>query len=95
MMVKFLFYLMFLLGIFKFLSIRNHLLMILLCMEFIMLSLFMIFFFNLGFIFSEAYILGVFMVFMVCEGVIGLSFLVSMIRVYGNDYFQSMSILSC
>nr|YP_010758041.1 NADH dehydrogenase subunit 4L [Chimarra sadayu]WEU80046.1 NADH dehydrogenase subunit 4L [Chimarra sadayu] len=95
MMIKFIFYFMFLMGVFKFLSIRDHLLMILLCMEFIMLSLFMYFFLNLSFMNSEIYILSIFMVFMVCEGVIGLSFLVSMIRAYGNDYFQSISVLSC
>jgi NADH-ubiquinone oxidoreductase chain 4L len=30
-----------------------------------------------------------FLVFSVCEGALGLSILVSMIRGFGNDYFQS------
>nr|AJF48482.1 NADH dehydrogenase subunit 4L [Sweltsa longistyla] len=36
-----------------------------------------------------------FLTFSVCEGALGLSILVSMIRTHGNDYFQSFSILQC
>nr|YP_010953295.1 NADH dehydrogenase subunit 4L [Psilochorema bidens]WMQ76553.1 NADH dehydrogenase subunit 4L [Psilochorema bidens] len=84
---------MFLVGNFIFISNYKHLLIILLSLEFIMLSLFFFFFlwclcFNM-----ELYFLMLFLVLSVCEGVLVLSILVSMIRTHGNDYFYSISIL--
>lgn len=86
-------YLIFFLGILVFISNQKHLLSILLRLEFIVLSLFIliIFFFNL-FIF-ESYFSIIFLIFRVCEGALGLSVLVSLVRTHGNDYFQSLSIL--
>nr|UOU85015.1 NADH dehydrogenase subunit 4L [Ephemera danica] len=86
---------LFMLGIFVFISSRKHLLATLLSLEFIVLSLYMFLFsylLNLG---SELYFSMVFLTFAVCEGALGLSVLVSMIRTHGNDYFQSFSILQC
>lgn len=45
------------------------------------------------FIDYDIYILIVFLVFSVCEGSLGLSILVSIIRSHGNDYFQRFRIL--
>jgi NADH-ubiquinone oxidoreductase chain 4L len=86
-------YLLFFLGILVFISNQKHLLSILLSLEFIVLRLFIsiIFFFNL-FIF-ESYFSIIFLVFRVCEGALGLSILVSLVRTHGNDYFQSFNIL--
>lgn len=86
-------YLLFFLGILTFISNQKHLLSILLSLEFIVLRLFtsMIFFFNL-FIY-ERYFSIIFLVFRVCEGALGLSILVSLVRTHGNDYFQSFNIL--
>lgn len=86
-------YILFFLGILVFISNQKHLLSILLSLEFIILSLFtsIIFFFNL-FIF-ERYFSIIFLVFSVCEGALGLSILVSLVRTHGNDYFQSFNIL--
>lgn len=86
-------YLLFFLRILVFISNQKHLLSILLRLEFIVLSLFIniIFFFNL-FIF-ERYFSIVFLVLRVCEGALGLSILVSLVRTHGNDYFQSFNIL--
>ena len=86
-------YLLFFLGILVFISNQKHLLSILLSLEFIVLRLFIsiIFFFNL-FIF-ESYFSIIFLVFRVCEGDLGLSILVSLVRTHGNDYFQSFNIL--
>jgi NADH-ubiquinone oxidoreductase chain 4L len=36
-----------------------------------------------------------FLTFSVCEGVLGLSVLVSIIRTHGNDYFINFSLLQC
>uniref|UniRef100_UPI0030FE3B6E NADH dehydrogenase subunit 4L n=1 Tax=Neopanorpa triangulata TaxID=3135614 RepID=UPI0030FE3B6E len=82
-------------GIFVFSSKRKHLLVTLLSLEFIVLSLFMILFMYLNYYNYETYFSMVFLVFSVCEGALGLSILVSMIRTHGNDFFQSFSILQC
>nr|AMH85704.1 NADH dehydrogenase subunit 4L [Ocyptamus sativus] len=82
-------------GIFIFISNRKHLLSMLLSLEYIVLSLFYLLFIYLNMMNFENYFSMVFMTFSVCEGVLGLSVLVSMIRMYGNDYFQSFNILQC
>nr|UJG45523.1 NADH dehydrogenase subunit 4L [Diplonevra concinna] len=87
--------LMFLGGVYIFVSLRKHLLSMLLSLEFIMLSLFIYIYMYLMFNNYEVYLLMMFMIFMVCEGTLGLSILVSMIRTYGNNYFQSMNVLKC
>nr|ADE18205.1 NADH dehydrogenase subunit 4L [Bombyx mandarina] len=91
--IWFLFIYMFFLGNLIFVSKNKHLFVVLLSLEFIVLSIFFFFFFFLIFIDYDMYMLMVFLVFSVCEGSLGLSILVSMIRSYGNDYFQSFSML--
>nr|UFZ13186.1 NADH dehydrogenase subunit 4L [Neochauliodes rotundatus] len=86
---------MFVCGIWVFVSKRKHLLLMLLSLEFIVVCLFswlmwFLLVFNYEFYFSM-----VFLTFTVCEGALGLSILVSMIRTHGNDYFNSFSILKC
>uniref|UniRef100_UPI0030FF292E NADH dehydrogenase subunit 4L n=1 Tax=Neopanorpa nielseni TaxID=1886482 RepID=UPI0030FF292E len=82
-------------GIIVFSSKRKHLLVTLLSLEFIVLSLFMILFLYLNYYNYETYFSMVFLIFSVCEGALGLSILVSMIRTHGNDFFQSFSVLQC
>nr|AWB98741.1 NADH dehydrogenase subunit 4L [Anopheles albitarsis] len=86
---------MFIFGCLVFVSNRKHLLSTLLSLEFMVLSLFIFLFFYLNFMNYELYFSMFFLSFCVCEGVLGLSILVSMIRTHGNDYFQSFSILQC
>nr|YP_010134455.1 NADH dehydrogenase subunit 4L [Dausara latiterminalis]QWM93945.1 NADH dehydrogenase subunit 4L [Dausara latiterminalis] len=84
---------MFMLGNMIFVSKHKHLLIVLLSLEFIVLSIFffmLVLFMNIE---NDMYMLMVFLVFSVCEGALGLSILVSMIRTHGNDYFQSFSLL--
>nr|UYO78891.1 NADH dehydrogenase subunit 4L [Pygoluciola sp. 1 XHF-2022a] len=71
----------------------NHLLLMLLSLEFIVLSLF--FGLSIFFLFFmyESYFLMIFLSLSVCEGALGLSILVSMVRLYGNDYFNSFNVL--
>uniref|UniRef100_A0AAU7B9S4 NADH-ubiquinone oxidoreductase chain 4L n=1 Tax=Neonetus sp. TaxID=3143695 RepID=A0AAU7B9S4_9ORTH len=87
--------LMFLSGVFVFCSKRKHLLATLLSLEFIVLSLFLMLFNYLNMYNYELYFSMVFLTFSVCEGVLGLSILVSMIRTHGNDFFQSFVVLQC
>nr|YP_010502858.1 NADH dehydrogenase subunit 4L [Parasphendale agrionina]UXD78622.1 NADH dehydrogenase subunit 4L [Parasphendale agrionina] len=89
------FYLMFICGLWVFSSKRKHLLMTLLSLEFIILVLFMILYNYIIMMSGELYITMFFLSFAVCEGALGLSILVSMIRTYGNDYFNSFGLLQC
>nr|QWL15013.1 NADH dehydrogenase subunit 4L [Morphostenophanes sinicus] len=84
---------MFLCGLVGFGMKRKHLLLMLLCMEFVIVSLFFMLFIYLGNLGSDYFFCMVFLTFSVCEGVLGLSVLVSLIRTHGNDYFQSFSVL--
>nr|ADO60381.1 NADH dehydrogenase subunit 4L [Sericinus montela] len=84
---------MFILGNMIFVSKHKHLLITLLSLEFIVLSIFFFFVLFLNFIEFDMYMLMIFLLFSVCEGALGLSILVSMIRTHGNDYFQSFSVL--
>nr|AQM57873.1 NADH dehydrogenase subunit 4L [Dendrolimus houi]UIX22016.1 NADH dehydrogenase subunit 4L [Dendrolimus houi]UKB89063.1 NADH dehydrogenase subunit 4L [Dendrolimus houi] len=87
------FMLMYIVGNLIFVSKHKHLLIVLLSLEFIVLSIFFFLLIMLNFIENDMYLLMVFLVFSVCEGSLGLSILVSMIRTHGNDYFQSFSLL--
>uniref|UniRef100_UPI0030FE22E9 NADH dehydrogenase subunit 4L n=1 Tax=Pachylophus rufescens TaxID=3127035 RepID=UPI0030FE22E9 len=85
--------LMMMMGLFVFVSNYKHLLSMLLSLEFIVLILFFMLFIYLNFLNYEGFFLMMFLTFSVCEGALGLSILVSLIRTHGNDYFQSFSIL--
>nr|WKU83782.1 NADH dehydrogenase subunit 4L [Aristosyrphus sp.] len=82
-------------GLISFVMNRKHLLSMLLSLEYIVLSLYYLLFMYLVYLDSELYFSMVFLTFSVCEGALGLSILVSMIRSYGNDYFQSFNIVLC
>nr|QLY90106.1 NADH dehydrogenase subunit 4L [Micromorphus albipes] len=84
-----------LIGILVFVFNRKHLLSMLLSLEFIVLSLFGLLFMFLSMMNYEVFFSLMFLTFSVCEGALGLSILVSMIRTHGNDYFQSFSVLQC
>nr|YP_009694224.1 NADH dehydrogenase subunit 4L [Dytiscus sharpi]BBI93130.1 NADH dehydrogenase subunit 4L [Dytiscus sharpi] len=78
-------------GLVVFSSKRKHLLLMLLSMEFIILSLYVLLFIFLSMYSFEYYFSMMFLVFCVCESVLGLSILVSLIRTHGNDYFFSLN----
>nr|YP_009379007.1 NADH dehydrogenase subunit 4L [Pachycerina decemlineata]ARI44221.1 NADH dehydrogenase subunit 4L [Pachycerina decemlineata] len=82
-------------GFFMFVSNRKHLLSMLLSLEYIVLSLFLLLFIFLNLFNYESFFSMMFLTFSVCEGALGLSILVSMIRSHGNDYFQSFNVLQC
>nr|AML26083.1 NADH dehydrogenase subunit 4L [Staphylinidae sp. BMNH 1274255] len=84
---------MFLCGILVFSMKRKHLLLMLMSLEFIILSLYLNIFLYLMDFNSELFFLMIFLTMSVCESALGLSILVSLIRTHGNDYFQTFSIL--
>lgn len=86
---------MYIIGRVVFISNRKHLLTMLLSLEYIILRLYYILFIYLINIEYEIYFLIIFLTFRVCEGALGLSILVSIIRTHGNDYFQRFNVLQC
>lgn len=86
---------LFLFSLVVFISNRKHLLITLISLEFIVLVLYLVIYNYLIIIFYERYFAIIFLTFRVCEGALGLSILVSLIRTHGNDYFQTYNILQC
>nr|YP_010272324.1 NADH dehydrogenase subunit 4L [Meloe mediterraneus]UKE80245.1 NADH dehydrogenase subunit 4L [Meloe mediterraneus] len=84
---------MFFMGLIMFSSKRKHLLLMLLSIEFMVLSLYFIMFMYLSLLSNDYFFSMIFLTFSVCEGGLGLSILVSMIRTHGNDYFQGFNLL--
>nr|QZI85402.1 NADH dehydrogenase subunit 4L [Limnophyes minimus] len=86
---------LFIMGVLTFVMNRKHLLSMLLSLEYIVLSLFLLLFIYLNMMNFENFFSMMFLTFSVCEGALGISLMVSMIRTHGNDYFNSFSILQC
>nr|YP_010596158.1 NADH dehydrogenase subunit 4L [Catamiarus brevipennis]WAJ48490.1 NADH dehydrogenase subunit 4L [Catamiarus brevipennis] len=84
---------MFISGLFVFCSMRSHLLLTLLSLEFLSMCLYASMFSFLFFYSSSYYFLLVYLVFIVCEGALGLGILICMIRSHGNDHVSGLSIL--
>nr|QXM16996.1 NADH dehydrogenase subunit 4L [Neoneuromus fenestralis] len=82
-------------GAWVFVSKRKHLLLMLLSLEFIVISLFMGLMIILKVYNFESFFSMFYLTFSVCEGALGLGILVSMIRTHGNDYFNSFNIMQC
>nr|QLA74166.1 NADH dehydrogenase subunit 4L [Leptomias sp. DX-2020] len=80
------FMLMYFSSILVFVSKRKHLLLMLLGLEFSVVSLYVGLFFMLSSMDYEFFYAMVYLTMSVCEGALGLSLLVLMIRVHGNDY---------
>uniref|UniRef100_A0AAU8G9T8 NADH-ubiquinone oxidoreductase chain 4L n=1 Tax=Metaurus sp. 1 YLZ-2024a TaxID=3230283 RepID=A0AAU8G9T8_9HEMI len=69
--------------------VRSHFLMCLLALEFMVLILFFFLYYFFYYFLFDLFFLIIFLVFSVCEGVIGLSLLVFLIRSVGNDYLTN------
>nr|QIV24597.1 NADH dehydrogenase subunit 4L [Bifidoprionus rufus] len=93
MLILYTFFFMFFSGLILFSSKRKHLLLMLLSMEFIVLSLYFgIFLYSMmGGV--DYFFTMIFITMSVCEGALGLSVLVCMIRTWGNDYILTFSLL--
>nr|YP_010490405.1 NADH dehydrogenase subunit 4L [Ashinkailepas seepiophila]UWM12891.1 NADH dehydrogenase subunit 4L [Ashinkailepas seepiophila] len=86
---------LFLVGFWMYISKRAHLMSMLISLEYVVLSIF--FFLILisivmGF---EVYLSLVFLVASVCEGSLGVSILVGMVRSHSSDYLSVLSVLKC
>nr|YP_009471799.1 NADH dehydrogenase subunit 4L [Haemaphysalis japonica]AVI15568.1 NADH dehydrogenase subunit 4L [Haemaphysalis japonica]UNO53985.1 NADH dehydrogenase subunit 4L [Haemaphysalis japonica]UXX50260.1 NADH dehydrogenase subunit 4L [Haemaphysalis japonica] len=80
-------------GIFSFILNRFHLMLLLMSIEFMYLSLMIMFFYNS----SILNILNIFLFLttIVCEAAIGLSLLVMMSFYYGNEMINSFNLIKC
>ncbi len=74
---------------------RKHVIISLLRLELIILRLFCIFSVFLSIELNDIYILIILLTFSVCEGVVGLSRLINLIRSHGNDQLLSISLKTC
>nr|AIW64773.1 NADH dehydrogenase subunit 4L [Pielomastax soochowensis] len=84
---------MYMCGVYVYSSSRKHLLMVLLGLEYMVLSIYTLIVLYLMLYMKSLFFLVLFLVFSVCEGALGLSILVSMIRSHGSDFFNSFSLL--
>nr|AVE15566.1 NADH dehydrogenase subunit 4L [Metallyticus sp. JZ-2017] len=89
------FCILFMCGLWVFIFSSKHLLIMLLSLEFIVLVLFISLYYYLIMMSGELFLTMFFLTFSVCEGALGLSVLVFMIRVHGNDFLNSFSLLQC
>nr|ATL15406.1 NADH dehydrogenase subunit 4L [Callosobruchus maculatus]ATL15445.1 NADH dehydrogenase subunit 4L [Callosobruchus maculatus]ATL15458.1 NADH dehydrogenase subunit 4L [Callosobruchus maculatus]ATL15471.1 NADH dehydrogenase subunit 4L [Callosobruchus maculatus] len=83
----------FIAGLVSFILKRKHLLLMLLSLEFTVIALYFIIMMYLGKMNYEYFFSMIFLSMSVCEGVLGLSILVLMIRVHGNDNILTFSSL--
>nr|AYE40416.1 NADH dehydrogenase subunit 4L [Daphnia magna]AYE40702.1 NADH dehydrogenase subunit 4L [Daphnia magna]AYE40754.1 NADH dehydrogenase subunit 4L [Daphnia magna]AYE40780.1 NADH dehydrogenase subunit 4L [Daphnia magna]AYE40806.1 NADH dehydrogenase subunit 4L [Daphnia magna] len=81
--------------IMSFISKRKHLLATLISLEGLMLMLFGMICYFATFYFHFFNFVLVFLTLSACEGALGLGLLVSIVRTYGSDHFNSMNSLQC
>nr|QNV11900.1 NADH dehydrogenase subunit 4L [Pacifastacus leniusculus] len=86
-------FMMFFCGVWSFVSNRKHLLNTLLSLEFLVLSVFWVMSLYVSSVGIEIYIVLFFLTLGVCEGALGLSLLITIVRSHGNDYFNSFNVL--
>lgn len=87
------FFIMYFSSILVFVSKRKHLLLILLRLESSVVALYVGLFFILGETNFEFFFSIIFLTIRVCEGALGLSLLVLIVRVHGNDFILSFDSL--
>nr|YP_009558810.1 NADH dehydrogenase subunit 4L [Metaplax longipes]QBA83259.1 NADH dehydrogenase subunit 4L [Metaplax longipes]QDR25231.1 NADH dehydrogenase subunit 4L [Metaplax longipes] len=82
-------------GLWSFISYNKHLLNSLLSLEFMMLGTFWLMSMEVSSVGAEIYVSLFFLTLVVCEGALGLSLLVMIVRSHGNDFFKSFNFLEC
>nr|QGT77227.1 NADH dehydrogenase subunit 4L [Potamiscus montosus]QGT77266.1 NADH dehydrogenase subunit 4L [Potamiscus yiwuensis] len=86
---------MFICGLWGFINYHKHLLNSLLSLEFMMLGVFWLLALQISSVGKEAYFVLFFLTLVACEGALGLSLLVLIVRSHGSDYFSVINILEC
>nr|YP_010963597.1 NADH dehydrogenase subunit 4L [Leptocentrus longispinus]WKZ08080.1 NADH dehydrogenase subunit 4L [Leptocentrus longispinus] len=88
-MINFCFILMFF-GLLSLSLVRSHVFLCLISLEFIVIYLLLIIYLYCLLYSSSLYIYIVMLTFYVCEGVLGLSLILLLIRCHSNDYLSSL-----
>nr|AII19570.1 NADH dehydrogenase subunit 4L [Octomeris sp. BKKC-2014] len=86
---------LFVVGFWIYISKRKHLMNMLISLEYIVLSIFLLIMlatFTMG---LEIYTSLIYLIASVCEGSLGVGIMVGMVRSHGSDYVSSFSVLSC
>lgn len=78
-------------GLWIFSSKREHLLSVLLRLEYMVIVIYYIFL--IYFVMFDSLYSLVYLIFTACEGALGLSILVMMRRTHGGDYFKSFNVM--
>ena len=78
-----------------FISYNKHILNSLLRLEFIILGVFWLIRTQLALIGSEVYFSLFFLTLAACEGALGLTMLILVVRSHGNDIFSRFNLLEC
>nr|AXS65396.1 NADH dehydrogenase subunit 4L [Cucujoidea sp. 15 KM-2017] len=92
-MLMYLSMMMFMSGLLVYSMKYKHLLLMLLSLEFVVLSLYLYMNMIMSLGLMDFFFLMVFLTFSVCEGALGLSMMISMIRMHGNDYIMNLTFL--
>nr|YP_010491964.1 NADH dehydrogenase subunit 4L [Eucrate crenata]UWM93446.1 NADH dehydrogenase subunit 4L [Eucrate crenata]WAK85102.1 NADH dehydrogenase subunit 4L [Eucrate crenata] len=82
-------------GLWSFVYYHKHLLNSLLSLEFMMLGIFWLLSMHMSSIGEEIFFSLYFLTLAACEGALGLSLLVFVVRTHGNDCFMSFNFLEC
>nr|YP_009544456.1 NADH dehydrogenase subunit 4L [Lupocycloporus gracilimanus]AYW03841.1 NADH dehydrogenase subunit 4L [Lupocycloporus gracilimanus] len=82
-------------GVWGFISYSKHMLNSLLSLEFMMLGVFWLLSMQLVLVGSEIYFSLFFLTLAACEGSLGLTMLILVVRSHGNDVFSSFNLLEC
>lgn len=82
-------------GLVSFAFLRNHLVATLLRLEFASISIYLLLFITLVNSPGELYVSLIYLTLGACEGALGLSVLVAVIKHKGNDYLNSPSLTQC
>nr|UCC42867.1 NADH dehydrogenase subunit 4L [Geisha distinctissima] len=79
-------------GLLSLILVRNHFLLSLLSLEFFLLSIYFYLYFFFFFYLFDFYFIIIYLVFGVCEGVLGLSLIVYLVRSFSLDYLDSLTL---
>nr|YP_086837.1 NADH dehydrogenase subunit 4L [Callinectes sapidus]AAR16552.1 NADH dehydrogenase subunit 4L [Callinectes sapidus]QCQ20626.1 NADH dehydrogenase subunit 4L [Callinectes sapidus]QCQ20639.1 NADH dehydrogenase subunit 4L [Callinectes sapidus]QCQ20652.1 NADH dehydrogenase subunit 4L [Callinectes sapidus]QCQ20665.1 NADH dehydrogenase subunit 4L [Callinectes sapidus] len=82
-------------GMWGFINYSKHMLNSLLSLEFMMLGVFWLLSTQLALVGSEIYFSLFFLTLAACEGALGLTMLILVVRSHGSDVFSSFNLLEC
>nr|YP_009676403.1 NADH dehydrogenase subunit 4L [Chthamalus challengeri]QDE13334.1 NADH dehydrogenase subunit 4L [Chthamalus challengeri] len=86
---------LFVVGFWIYISKRKHLMNMLISLEYIVLSIFMLLMMVTFIMGLEMYAGLIYLIASVCEGSLGVGIMVGMVRSHGSDYVASLNSLKC